>query len=135
MRKIFLDTVGIIALVNKRDSLHEHAVQINSQLLLEKVTFHITDYILVEVGNALAKNKMLAIKTLDNLRNSEDIQSFNMTKEILEEAIGLYKKYADKEWGLTDVSSFVVMKKLKIEEAFTSDIHFKQYGFKILLEK
>lgn len=66
MRKIFLDTVGILALVNKRDSLHEHAVKINFELLLEKVNFYITDYILVEVGNALAKNKMLTIKTLDH---------------------------------------------------------------------
>jgi len=27
------------------------------------------------------------------------------------------------------------MRKLKIKEAFTDDKHFKQYGFKILLEK
>ena len=135
MRRIFLDTCGVLALVNKRDALHEHAVRINSQLLLEKVNFYITDYILVEVGNALAKNKKLAITTIDYLQNSDDIRFVKITNEILHQAIELYKKYTDKEWGLTDASSFVVMKKLKIEEAFTNDYHFKQYGFKILLEK
>ena len=62
MRKIFLDTCGILALVNTRDFLHKDAVQVNSILLLENVIFFTSDYILVEVGNALAKNKSLAIK-------------------------------------------------------------------------
>ena len=133
MRKIFLDTCGILALVNTRDFLHKDAVQVNSILLLEKVDFFTTDYILVEVGNALAKNKSLAIKTLNYLQNSEDIQLIKITDEVLNKALKIYKQYTDKEWGLTDISSFIVMIELEINEAFTNDDHFKQYGFKILL--
>ncbi len=49
-------------------------------------------------------------------------------------ALQIYEKYSDKEWGLTDVSSFAVMNKFEIAEAFTDDKHFEQFGFKILLK-
>jgi predicted nucleic acid-binding protein len=46
----------------------------------------------------------------------------------------LYESYTDKEWGLTDVSSFVVMKRFGVNESLTDDKHFEQYGFSILLK-
>ncbi len=133
MRKIFLDTCGILAIVNKRDSLHETAAQMNSTLLLENVNFITTEYIIVEVGNALAKNKPLAVKTIDYLYSSEDVQILKITDIMIKRTLHIYKQYIDKEWGLTDISSFVVMREYKIDEAFTKDSHFEQYGFKILL--
>jgi hypothetical protein len=39
----------------------------------------------------------------------------------------------DKEWGLTDCISFVVMKERKLTDALTTDHHFEQAGFKSLL--
>ncbi|MFQ5707384.1 MAG: type II toxin-antitoxin system VapC family toxin [bacterium] len=134
MRKIFLDTCGILALVNKRDSLHQKAVKVNGLLLLEQVQFFTTEYILVEVGNALAKNKGLAIKTLKNLCEGEGIELIKITDEFLNKSLQLYEKYSDKDWGLTDVSSFVIMNEFKTTEAFTDDKHFEQFGFQILLK-
>jgi len=46
----------------------------------------------------------------------------------------LYRNYSDKEWGLTDCISFVVMKEQGIKEALTTDKHFAQAGFRVLLE-
>jgi predicted nucleic acid-binding protein len=134
MRKVFLDTSGILALVNKRDFLHKKAKKVNETLLLENVRFYTTDYILAEVGNALAKNKTLALKTLKNMQESEDTELVKITDALLNEALHLYEKYSDKDWGLTDVSSFAVMKRFYISEAFTDDKHFEQFGFKILLK-
>lgn len=54
MRTIFLDTSGVLALVNKSDNLHEKAVTVNQMLLLERTRFITTDYILLEVGNTLS---------------------------------------------------------------------------------
>ena len=125
MRKIFLDTCGILALINKRDSLHDKAKEINQSLLKEKIRFITTDYILAVVENALAKNKALAVKALKNLQESEDTEIVKIRDELFNEALRLYEKYTDKEWGFTDVSSFAVMKKLKISEAFTDDKHFE----------
>ena len=41
----------------------------------------------------------------------------------------LLEKYSDKEWSLVDATSFIVMRRLGITEAFTTDYHFVQAGF------
>ena len=41
----------------------------------------------------------------------------------------------DKEWGLTDCISFIIMKKYGLFDALTSDEHFQQAGFKAMLLK
>jgi predicted nucleic acid-binding protein len=45
----------------------------------------------------------------------------------------LYSQRLDKEWGLTDCISFSVMIERQITDAFTSDHHFEQAGFRKLL--
>lgn len=41
----------------------------------------------------------------------------------------MLEQYTDKEWSLVDAASFVVMRRLGITEAFTTDHHFEQAGF------
>lgn len=41
----------------------------------------------------------------------------------------------DKEWGLTDCISFIIMKEFGIKKALTTDEHFLQNGFKALLRE
>ena len=45
----------------------------------------------------------------------------------------LYCARPDKEWGLTDCLSFVVMQEQGVFDAFTADHHFEQAGFIRLL--
>jgi len=40
---------------------------------------------------------------------------------------------ADKDWGLTDCVSFVVMTERGLDEALAADQHFPQAGFRALL--
>jgi len=40
----------------------------------------------------------------------------------------------DKEWSLTDCISSVAMNERNITDALTSDHHFEQAGFRILLK-
>jgi len=109
-------------------------VSINKKLELDHVQFIITDFILVEVCNALAKHKELAKKSLDYLLTSEDIKRLKIADEVLNKAIEMYKTYSDKDWGLTDIASFLIMQNEGITEAFTGDHHFSQFGFNILLK-
>lgn len=46
----------------------------------------------------------------------------------------LYASRPDKEWGLTDCFSFIVMQDHAVAEAFTDDHHFEQAGFVRLLQ-
>lgn len=41
----------------------------------------------------------------------------------------MLERMTDKEWSLVDAASFIVMRRLGITEAFTSDQHFIQAGF------
>jgi uncharacterized protein len=52
---------------------------------------------------------------------------------LTERALQLYDERPDKEWSLTDCLSFVVMKEAHIREALTTDHHFEQAGFTVLL--
>ena len=44
-------------------------------------------------------------------------------------AWAMLNQFDDKDWSLVDAASFIVMRQLRIQEAFTSDGHFRQAGF------
>ena len=55
------------------------------------------------------------------------------TENLYAQALELYRQRPDKEWGLTDCFSFIVMQARRIAEALTTDEHFQQSGFQALL--
>lgn len=125
---IFIDTSYILALMNTADQYHEHA-RVTS--LVVSPPFLTTEAVLVEIGNALSKGswRRLGIATLDDLRADPDIEIVPVTTELFERAVQLYSTRRDKEWGLTDCISFVVMQDYKLTHALTTDRHFEQAGF------
>jgi predicted nucleic acid-binding protein len=52
---------------------------------------------------------------------------------LFKKALDLYVKYIDKDWGMTDCVSFVLMRENELKVAFTADKHFIQAGFDIVL--
>lgn len=76
----------------------------------------------------------MGTRAIELLQLSDDIEIIKIDDDIFEKSLKIYKDYMDKTWGLTDISSFMVMQKLGIREAFTHDSHFKQFGFDILLD-
>ncbi len=57
----------------------------------------------------------------------------HVDRELWQRGWQLHRSRADKEWGLTDCISFVVMKEYNIHKAFTHH-HFEQAGFIRLLK-
>ena len=47
----------------------------------------------------------------------------------------LYASRPDKSWSLTDCISFCVMRELGITDVLTTDRHFSQAGFHVLLDE
>ena len=45
----------------------------------------------------------------------------------------LFRERPDKQWGITDCISFVVMQEHDVTEALTADQHFEQAGHRALL--
>ena len=52
---------------------------------------------------------------------------------LTDRALELYNRIDDKPWGLVDCASFVLMRDEGVADAFTSDRHFIQAGFRCLL--
>ena len=133
MKKIFVDTFYVVALVNERDEFHEKAkelvLEFDSQPLLT------TDAVLLEVGNSLARsNKQKSIEIISQfISAAEEIKIVRLDETLFDKAFALYKNHADKSWGLVDCVSFIVMKEQNINDALTCDKHFAQAGFRALM--
>ncbi len=137
MKKIFADTNGIIALLNEDDELHESAQHAYDRLRISSpLQLILTDYIIAEFCNAFSKKllRQSAIDFLSTVSHSSIIQLVKINDEHIDKSIALYKLYSDKEWSLTDCTSFIVMQELQIIDAFTHDKHFEQAGFTRLIK-
>ena len=55
-----------------------------------------------------------------------------LNSQLFNEAFRVYKIYKDKQWGLVDRLSFVVMWDRGISKVLTFDRHFGQAGFQVL---
>ena len=133
-KPIFLDTSYILALINTKDAFHIKAGTLADEITNPVVT---TEAILTEIGNALAKVqwRSLAIDTIKDLRDDPKIEVVQVSSALFSKAFRLYKTRIEKEWGLTDCISFIVMQERKLTEALTTDRHFEQAGFKALLRR
>jgi predicted nucleic acid-binding protein len=137
MSKVFLDTSYAIALSSPADEHHRRAEEIAEQLETEGARLITTRAILLEIGNALSKlrYRQAAIRLLDALEHDPHVEIIPVSDESYRAAFELYRSRPDKEWGLIDCLSFVVMNERKLTDALTADDHFRQAGFRVLLEK
>lgn len=135
MLKVFVDSAAWIALVNARDSLRQPARRVMSGLRKQGALLTTTEFVLLEVANALSAPafRTQAVTLINELRRSPNLRLIPATTTLLAEGLELYRDRPDKEWSLTDCTSFVVMRQEKITQAFTSDHHFMQAGFVKLL--
>lgn len=94
-----------------------------------------TRAVVLEIGNALARIRYrnAAIELLDSLEEDPNVEIIPLSEELYNRAMKLYRQRVDKEWGMTDCISFVVMQDQVLTEALTTDVHFKQAGFRALL--
>jgi len=130
--RIFVDTVFVIALINRRDQYHAVASELADQV--EGLPLLITDAILLEIGNALSANfRAEAAEIIEHFLAAEEVKVARLTPQIFDRALEMYKKYHDKEWSLVDCVSFTVMREAEITRALTFDQHFIQAGFEALM--
>ena len=131
----FLDTSYAIALSSPADDYHNKAVVIAQQLKASKTLLITTRAIILEIGNALSKQKYRSksIKLLSSLENDKMVIIIPLSETLYQRAFQLYCRRKDKNWGIVDCISFIVMEDRKITEALTTDIHFQQAGFQALL--
>jgi predicted nucleic acid-binding protein len=135
MTEVFLDTSFAIALSSVSDQNYIRAVQLANQIEANKIRLVTTQGILLEIGNALSKQRYraAAIQLLESLETDPSVEVVLLTNRLYKLSFNLFKQREDKEWGLVDCISFIVMQDRGITDALTADIHFQQAGFRALL--
>ena len=135
MSDAFLDASYAIALSASSDQYHERAVLIASRLETEGTRLVTTRGVVLEIGNALSRKRyrMAAVSLLRAIEVDPNIDVVPLSEPLYQEALELYERRPDKEWGLTDCLSFVVMRHRGLTDALTADDHFRQAGFRALL--
>lgn len=130
MKRVFVDTSGIVAAMNAKDEHHEAAKAIFLRLAAEHCGLVITNYIRAETHALLLARatRELALRFLDE--GSWAVEWVEPEDE--KKAVEILKRFQDKDFSLTDATSFVVMERLEIKEAVSFDRHFAQYGVKAL---
>jgi predicted nucleic acid-binding protein len=134
-RPIFLDTAYVNALVNTRDQWHDAAVQWQRKLSAEKRRLVTTEFVLVEIADGLAAVRFRgqAVQVIATLQASTLVEIIPASSQLFTAALELYRSRGDKDWGLTDCASFVVISERGLSEALTTDDHFRQAGLRALL--
>jgi predicted nucleic acid-binding protein len=133
----FVDTSYLVALLNTRDQWHRSAIYWKEQISQNHILLLTTDYILIELADGLSSIKFRkeAGDTILTLQNSRYISIIHSSQKLLDMGLNLYRERIDKEWSLTDCISIITMELYNITEVLSSDKHFIQAGFNLLLRK
>jgi predicted nucleic acid-binding protein len=135
--ELFLDAAYLIALAVERDQHHERAMALRDQLKLSPKRLVTTRAVALEVGDALAKARYrpAAVQLLRAFSRDPNVEVVPISEELYERAFQLYQERRDKEWGITDCVSFIVMQDRGLTSALTTDEHYQQAGFRALLRE
>ena len=93
-----------------------------------------TSYVLLECGNALSRTSLR--EKVDRVRIQMEAAGLLIqpTEEDWRAAWQAYRRGEADQAGIVDHVSFVVMRRLKIPQAFTNDNHFRAAGFETLFD-
>jgi hypothetical protein len=128
---IFVDTGAFLARHLVRDEHHHDAARgwrgireerpLTSNLVLAEAFTLLARW----AGGAFAAQRAAAILRSERM----EILRPGLADEL--EAVPLLEKYADQKVSFTDCVSFVLMRKLGIDRAFSFDRHFLAAGFRL----
>jgi predicted nucleic acid-binding protein len=118
--RIFMDTAFLLATIDASDKYHTRAQKTYEHLSRGRWAIITTDAILVELGNGLAKIRwrQIAHTWITRVRGSQTLFTVvPIDQGILTQAIALYGTRQDKEWGLTDCTSSIVMQEYGLSKS------------------
>jgi predicted nucleic acid-binding protein len=129
---MLLDTSGLLCLIDRSESHHDLA-----RGFYRAATRRLTHgYVLAEwvaLAQVRGVSRPVALQFASDLVDDPAIEIVWVDGELHREAMTLLANRLDKTYSLCDAVSFVVMRRLAIDEALTTDRHFEQEGFRRLL--
>jgi predicted nucleic acid-binding protein len=137
-RAVFIDTSAIAAFMNEAELHHEDAVKLFR--LLKEYTYYlfVSNYVIAESYALILnryKNKdvlqkvQLAFQTLNWLYDEEAFGVLFIDRHIEKMTRQEILRYPDKLWSITDMTSFLLMRKGKIPYFLSFDSDFNQASY------
>jgi predicted nucleic acid-binding protein len=132
-KRAFFDTSGYFVLANSKDASHAVADAVRNRLTVERWRLFTTNFILAETHALLLirLGRQVAAAFVDQIDQSPTT-IVRVSHRDEQRAREIIHRFDDKDFSLTDATSFAVMERLRITVAFTFDRNFAQYGFQLL---
>jgi uncharacterized protein len=130
---LFLDTSFVIALEMARDNQHPAAKRFWASYIQAPQPLVTTDMVFAEIVTFFNARGLhaKAVEVGERLLASQLLSLVAITPELRQEAWQLFKRHDDKAYSLADCASFVVMRKRRLTQALSFDVHFAQAGFSL----
>ena len=129
MNRVFVDTGGFYASLNRRDAFHRDAAGLFRRAQREHWFLCTTNFVLAE-SHALILARMGRDRAWTFLQaiitGSTNVIRADEADE--RRARAIIEQYEDKAFSYCDAVSFAVMERLDLQEAIAFDDHFRQYG-------
>lgn len=131
MSRVFADSFYFLAMLNRRDEMHDRGTQWTRTNRRGLVT---TEWIILELADGLASGhgRESIFRTRAELLADPKHLLIPFEMDLYGDALDLFRRRADKQWSLTDCISFTVMEREGLTDALTGDRHFEQAGFRNL---
>jgi predicted nucleic acid-binding protein len=135
MRRIFVDTLYLIATTNRKDQWHRAAVHASKAIAGSHLVT--TQEVLTEVLNGFCEGgpilRQEAVRLVLDLQADPTVTIRQQSAPTFLAAIALSEARPDKGYSLTDCISMEVIRQEAISEILPHDRHFTQEGFTVLL--
>ncbi|MCP4753249.1 MAG: PIN domain-containing protein [Proteobacteria bacterium] len=128
---IFVDTGAFVARHLKKDPYHRIAIKFWQELDKSGRSCFTSSFVLDETFTLLGRRagNEFAVQRARAIYASEILTVLRPDLDDELKAISLFSKYFEQAISFTDCVSFVLMKKKKIQTAFSFDSHFEIAGF------
>ena len=132
----FVDSSYWIARIYPKDNLYRQALNISQTLVdSELVT---SDSVLIEVLNKFSRRggdfRESAARYVNKIFKEGVVKVIPQNRKHYMKALELYTNRSDKAYSLTDCMSMIIMNEYHIKQVLTSDRHFEQEGFEMLMK-
>jgi predicted nucleic acid-binding protein len=134
LRRVFVDTGAFVALRNRGEREHEAARAALARLVSERALLMTSNYVFSETYTALLirAGRDEAIQWGRRFRAGETIEVMRIDEAIEQDAWSILESHTDKRWSHVDATSFALMEREGVTEAFAFDHHFAQRGLTLV---
>ena len=133
MSRIFVDTSAYFSYINPKDASYNASRRIMARLADTHASLLTSNFVVAETHALLLTrvSHTAATRFLDAIfAGATQIIRVREADETV--ARDIIRRFADKEYSYTDATSFAIMNRLHLHDAFSFDQHFAQYGFTLV---